>query len=616
MRRDNEAGLIAAQAGEYLQLGPAIEKNRIKINEDIASSWQSIVDTLAELCHVPAALIMRVDGSAIEVFSSSMNEGNVYAAGSREPLDGRYGEEVIKNRRKLLVPNALKDKAWDQNPDIKRGMISYLGLPLLWPDGEVFGTICILDSKENKFNERIEKLMTKFKEHLEAHLKFRYRTFIDRRSLRFILDNIEDGILAHDMNRRILFFNNSAEKITGFKKKEVLGRDCHTVFGEPFCGEQCSFCGGERGFTGKIEYSLNFTTKEGESRKIEMTASMMKDEKEQQVGVLAAFKDVTRLRDLQMKSGEFFRFGNIIGKDSKMLDLFQQIKDITDYNFPVHIAGETGTGKELVAHAIHNESHRKGAPFVPINCGALPEGLIESELFGHVKGAFSGAIREKKGRFELANAGTVFLDEIAELPKHLQVKILRFLQEGRFEKVGAEKTISVDARVISATNKDLKKEVLNGNFREDLYYRLMVIPIRIPPLRERKNDIPVLTQHFLNEFSREGNRSPARISDDAMAALMDYAWPGNVRELQNAVQFSIVRSRGKTITIDDLPRELKAFEVSRPRRGPARKLEAGIVKDVLKKTGGNKARAAKILGVGRATLYRFLDDHPQSRQGS
>jgi len=436
-------------------------------------------------------------------------------------------------------------------------------------------------------------------------------TDIDKISFRFILDNIGDGIIAHDMNRKILFFNNSAERITGFKKEEVLGRDCDTVFGNPFCGEQCSFCGDDRGFSEKAEYSLNFTTKDGESRKIEMSASMMKDEQEKAIGVLAVFKDVTRLLDLQMKTGELFKFGNIIGKDKKMLDVFQQIRDVTDYNFPVHIAGETGTGKEIVANAIHNESPRKGAPFVPINCGALPEGLIESELFGHVKGAFSGAIREKKGRFELADNGTIFLDEVAELPKLLQVKLLRFLQEGRFEKVGGEKTISVDVRVISATNKNLKKEVLDGNFREDLFYRLKVIPMRIPPLRERRNDIPLLIQYFFKEFSQEGHRAPIRISDDAMVAMMDYSWPGNVRELQNAVQFSIVRSRGKTIRIDDLPRELKALKVIKPRRGPARKLKPGTVNEALKKTGGNKARAAKVLGVGRATLYRFLNDHPQ-----
>ena len=216
----------------------------------------------------------------------------------------------------------------------------------------------------------------------------------------------------------------------------------------------------------------------------------------------------------------------------------------------------------------------------------------------------------KKGRFELANKGTIFLDEIAELPKLLQVKLLRFLQEGTFEKVGGEKTVAVDVRVVSATNKDLKKEVQRGNFREDLFYRLNVIPIHIPPIRERKSDIPLLVEHFLSQAPSVGGQRPVRISQEALNTLMDYGWPGNVRELQNTVQFSIVRCKGKVIRPEDLPLELKDMTCEKPRRGPVRKLDAENVRAALIKTGGNKARAAKVLGVGRATLYRFLGDHP------
>ena len=316
------------------------------------------------------------------------------------------------------------------------------------------------------------------------------------------------------------------------------------------------------------------------------------------------------IRDRRVKAKEMTGFCNIIGCDNKMVDVFRQIKDVSGYDYPVHISGETGTGKELVANAIHNESLRAGNPFVPINCGALPEGLIESELFGHVKGAFSGAIREKKGRFELANKGTILLDEIAELPKLLQVKLLRFLQEGTIEKVGGEKTVSVDVRVISATKKDLKKEVKKGRFREDLFYRLNVIPIHIPPIRERKPDIPLLVEHFLSKAPIIHGLRPVRIAQEALNMLMDYAWPGNVRELQNAVQFAIVRCKGKVIRPEDLPLELKDIIFEKPKRGPQRKLDGAMVKAALTKTGGNKARAAKVLGVGRATLYRFLGDHP------
>lgn len=425
-----------------------------------------------------------------------------------------------------------------------------------------------------------------------------------------ILDSLKEGIIAHDLRRRIFFFNSEAERITGYKREDVLWRDCHDVFGAPFCGKRCSFCDNQTHDADHLEYPLNITTKDGESRRVEFSTTKIHDGDEQFVGILASFRDVTELMELKCRSGDINRFSNIIGSDRQIRKVFQQIIDVSQYDFPVHLFGETGTGKELVANAIHNESRRGGAPFVPINCGALPEGLIESELFGHVKGAFSGAIRDKKGRLEMAGGGTVFLDEVAELSKPMQVKLLRFLQEGTLEKVGGEKTIKLDVRVISATNKDLRKEVQADHFREDLFYRLNVIPITIPPLRERKTDIPLLADHFLHQEMERTNRAVPRISDEAMAAMMDYAWPGNVRELQNAVQFAIVHCNGSLIAMDDLPMELRDVTCQPFRRGPGKKLDSESVREALAETGGNKAKAARLLGVGRATLYRFLGDSP------
>ena len=425
-----------------------------------------------------------------------------------------------------------------------------------------------------------------------------------------ILDSLKEGIIAHDLDRWIFFFNAEAERITGYEREEVLGRDCHDVFNAPFCGQRCSFCNGASVHVDHAEYPLNITNKQGELRHIEFRATMMRNTDGSISGVVAAFSDLTELLALKHRSEEIHNFGNIIGNDPKMRSVFQQVIEVAQYDFPVHIFGETGTGKELVANAVHDESRRGGAPFVPINCGALPEGLIESELFGHVKGAFSGAIRDKKGRFELADGGTVFLDEIAELPKLMQVKLLRFLQEGSFEKVGGEQTTKVNVRVISATNKDLKAEVKKGTFREDLFYRLSVIPMAIPPLRERPNDIPLLVSHFLSQISERNGKGPAIVSDSAMAAMLDYQWPGNVRELQNAVQFAIVKSNGYSITNNDLPMELRQLRPTALRQGPKNKLDIETVRRALVKTGGNKAGAARFLGVGRATLYRFLNNHP------
>ena len=443
---------------------------------------------------------------------------------------------------------------------------------------------------------------------MEDHLS---KLLTERENLERIIDNLLEGIIAHDTERKIIYFNKTAEKITGYTREEVVGRDCHEVFGEPFCGGRCSFKSGCPKTWEDIEYPLTIMTKHGEPRRLEMRLTGMKDTTGNFVGVLASFTDVTDLTTLRIKAGALKQFRGIIGRDPKMLDIYRQIRDVAANDYPVHIKGETGTGKELVAHAIHKESRRGGAPFVPINCGALPEGVLESELFGHVKGAFSGAIRDKKGRFELADGGTLFLDEVGELPKHVQVRLLRVLQDGVFERVGGERSISVDVRIISATNKDLKKEVREGRFREDLYYRINVVPIELPPLRERKGDIPLLVEHFAQEVERQG-QDVAGFSKAAMSLCTSYPWPGNVRELQSAVRFSLLRAKGKTVMPHHLPMELQQWgqAPALTPRGRTRKLSAHAVKEALQKTAGNKAKAARLLGVGRATLYRFLDENP------
>jgi PAS domain S-box-containing protein len=315
------------------------------------------------------------------------------------------------------------------------------------------------------------------------------------------------------------------------------------------------------------------------------------------------------VQDITHQKLDEHRFSGIIGRDPKMKDIFEMIREITDVDIPVLIQGESGTGKELVAHAIHNEGPRVHKAFVPVNCGALPEGLLESELFGHVKGSFTGAMRDRKGRFEMANGGTLFLDEIADLPKVVQAKLLRVLQEGKFERVGDEKTISVDVRIISAANRNLKQEVEKGNFRDDLYYRISVVPIHMPPLRKRKNDIPLLVNNFLKKAVYKEHKTKT-ISESALSVMMDYSWPGNVRELQSAIHYALIKSRGKIIQPAHLPIELRTQKNAPLSRGPSLRLDSKVVKEALIRSGGNKAKAARYLGVGRATLYRFLKNFP------
>ncbi|NOX32225.1 MAG: PAS domain-containing protein [Deltaproteobacteria bacterium] len=442
-------------------------------------------------------------------------------------------------------------------------------------------------------------------------------TMLDHANLDLVLDNLKLGIIAHTPGRIITVFNREAERITGYLKEEVIGKDCHTVFQAPFCGGKCSFCDGNPLFPfGTKEYPLNIITKDGSARQLEMTVSAIISNDDVFKGVLASFRDVTESFNLSLKAENLSNFAGIIGKDKAMQDIFRQIRDVAMYNYPVHISGDTGTGKERVAYAIHDISSYGTGAFVPVNCGAIPEGIVESELFGHVKGAFSGAIKERKGRFELADKGTLLLDEVAELPLKTQVKLLRFLQEGSFEKVGGEKKVTVDVRIISSTNKNLKEEVKAGRFREDLFYRLNVIPIHLPPLRERKSDIPLLALHFLKEAEQESPNTVPGLARESLAVMLDYHWPGNVRELKNVIQFSVVRSRGNKILPSDLPREIAQDKDIRPLVAekypsqevmPARgKLDIESVKAAIKQTGGNKSKAARVLGVGRATLYRFL----------
>ncbi|MFO7970581.1 MAG: sigma-54 dependent transcriptional regulator, partial [Desulfobacterales bacterium] len=294
-------------------------------------------------------------------------------------------------------------------------------------------------------------------------------------------------------------------------------------------------------------------------------------------GEIISFREILNSGNHKTGNKSPVDFSGIIGRNRKMIEVFRQIINVAGYDYPVHIFGETGTGKELVAEAIHKASSRKHGPFVPINCGAMPEGLVESELFGHVKDSFSGAIHDKRWILELADGRTIFLDEIAELSKHMQAKLLRFLQDGKFEKVGGEKTVRINVRVISATNKDLKEEMKKNRFRDDLYYRINVVPISLPPLRERKSDIPLLVNHFLKQAARQYNRNSVVVSDRAMMLLAEYKWYGNVRELQNAIQFAFVKSRGNEITPANLPMEINDNLLLQTIRGPSRKLDRAQV---------------------------------------
>ncbi len=324
-------------------------------------------------------------------------------------------------------------------------------------------------------------------------------------------------------------------------------------------------------------------------------------------------EDITELTGLRRLLTAEKSFAGIVGAAPAMIEIFNTIREIADLNVPAMVLGESGTGKELVAAAIHSQGTRSRKAFIPVNCGAIPDGLLESELFGHERGAFTGAVRERKGRFQLANGGTIFLDEIGDLSQAMQVKLLRVLQDGTFEKVGGEKTISVDVRVVCATNKDLMHEVEVGAFREDLYYRLCVVPITLPPLRDRIQDLPLISEFIVEKETAISGGRLVSLSLNVLKIFMAYPWPGNIRELQNAIRYAFIKcTAGEEILPEHLPPSFhevtaKVIPVKRERKS----LTKEAVAATLKKTEGNRSDAARRLDVSRATLYRFLAENPE-----
>jgi DNA-binding NtrC family response regulator len=337
--------------------------------------------------------------------------------------------------------------------------------------------------------------------------------------------------------------------------------------------------------------------------------------------ILAKVERISQLKSL-MKENQYLRdklsqkynFNNIIGKNRKMLELFDLINDIAKTNSTILITGDSGTGKELIANALHFNSDRVKKPFVKVNCGVLAENLLESELFGHVKGAFTGAIKDKLGRFEISHGGSIFLDEIGDISPNMQLKLLRVLQEGEFERVGSTETIKVDVRIIAATNRDLASLMMKGEFRQDLYYRLNVIPLEVPPLRERKDDIPLLVTHFLEKYNKQFNKKIEVIEDDAMKYLQNYTWPGNIRELENLIERSVVLNKTGKLSFKDFPSYViqreDELEIQIPTDGLLTDIvdtyERRIILRALKENNFNKLRTAEKLGIHRSTFMSKL----------
>jgi two-component system, NtrC family, response regulator HydG len=434
-----------------------------------------------------------------------------------------------------------------------------------------------------------------------------------------ILNSMAEALFIVDTNGIIRFCNHSMETMCGLLSDKLIGMHCHDIMDCPGVDNQeCRIQ--KNGEATSIECHIK--CKNGSLLPVMKNGRQIVNAQGDVLGWVETLTDVSLLRLAERKNAVLEDvvnrgFTGIIGKSTAMRGVFDLIDLAAASTATVLITGETGTGKELVARAIHAHGSRSNGPLVKVNCSALPESLLESELFGHVKGAFTGAIKDKPGRFELADGGTLFIDEIGDISPFIQVKLLRFMQEREFERVGESITRKSDVRIIAATNRDLRQLIRSGDFREDLFYRLKVFPIHLPPLRERKEDVGPLITHFITRFNEQTGKHIVGINNEAALVLMDYCWPGNIRELENAIEHAFVTCRESEIGVFDLPLEIRHVELRSTtciQRGTSpdsmttgnKSLTRSILADTLARFGGNRTQTARSLGIDRTTLWRYM----------
>ncbi len=483
----------------------------------------------------------------------------------------------------------------------------------------------------------------------ERLLREKQKAYLELEALKeALIQGVGRGVATTDIKGHITYFNAQAQTLTSLEEETVRGKKLSSIFP--------SLTYNFDGFQGTKRVSVDeitFADPQGRNKQLRLTLAPLSDATEHTIGFVSIFEDVTRQRELEEKmrleeeirrarereltsdksdeAKSAFHFEGVVGRGGGVDKIYRLVQKIAATDTNVLITGESGTGKELVARAIHFNGPRGGQPFVAVNCGAIPENLIESELFGHVRGAFTGAVSDHAGLFKQADGGSIFLDEVAELPLHLQVKLLRVLQEKSFTPVGGSKQIKVDVRLISATNKELRKEVEKGRFREDLFYRLNVVQMTLPPLRSRKEDIPALTSYFVRKFAAAHNKQVDEISSEALMCLMNYAYPGNIRELENIIEHAVAVTNKNILTEDDLPPQIKGvpieeefglFEKTAPEGADNFFNKKGLSLDeelathekclllgALKRSDGVQKRAAEILGINYRSLRHRLEKY-------
>ncbi len=541
-----------------------LEGNLISFNEALVAMYSRTKDELMNLSYhafMDRKAVARVRHEYESVCQTGLPKG------------GHVYEIIRKDGKKMFVEGSIT---------LKKVNGKVMGFRGFWRD--------ITERK------RTEQELAKHRSRLEA-----------------IFASVKEGIVAFDADGRVINANRAVEAICGVPVGTIVGKRLEQIQG--LCGQSCRrvLQAALSGETSAKECQIGCDRHDRPQQVVVINTSPLMDEEGRSMGAVLVMRDITELLGLEKELRGRYQFQNLIGKSKQMQALYDLLENLANLETTVLIVGESGTGKELVARALHYAGARAHRPFIKVNCSALTESLLESELFGHVKGAFTGAIKDRQGRFQAADGGTILLDEIGDISPIIQLKLLRVLQEKEFERVGESTSRKVDVRVITSTNRDLREKVKNGEFREDLYYRLKVMDITLPTLRDRLEDIPLLVEHFCRLFRGRFKKEIEGVSSEVLNRFMNYAWPGNVRELEHGLEHAFVLCNGRTIELEHLPKEIREFTGARHgpgHSGPrAKQLAAHEVRQALETSRWNKRKAALLLSVDRSTLYRKIKQY-------
>ncbi len=566
---------------------------------------QSIIDQQKEVAAIPDGIVVIGIDRNIIVFNE---------AASR--ITGFSEDEIVGEKSTLLFSETSDELKYIGETISEKRVYSNLPFKINEKNGNLINVLAsITPILKNNVVLSVVLVFRNTREMLSMAEELNHKTseLLDQKNkLDAIFNSNIEGTFTIDNEWTVTSFNTSAEKITGYKKSEALGKKCWSIFSSSLCRNGCHMEQTMHKGKAMIGNELEIFHKNGKTIPIRVNSGILLNNKNENVGAVETFIDISEIKNLSAHLSEFFKYENIVGRNKEIKQIISVLESVSQTDTSVLITGESGTGKELAARAIHLNSVRKTGPFIAVNCSAFAETLIESELFGHEKGAFTGAVKTKIGRFELAQGGTLFLDEIGDLSTNLQTKLLRVLETREFERVGGNRSIKMDTRIIAATNKDLNNEIAAGIFREDLFYRINVINIHLPPLRERMDDFPLLINHFIQKFNEKFKKNIKQFSSAAYDILMDCNWSGNIRELENVIEHCFVLCTGEIIQVECLPKRLREPDRKKTESNNTnvkrdfKNAEKEYIISILEKNNWSRKKSSKELEIDPSTLWRKM----------